>query len=161
MVTRLRTPFGRGQDPGFTLVELLIVILIVGILAAVAVPLYLGYVKDAKMVEGKSIAGALWTSWQANALASCGNDVDVSGAYGRAGLDATGKTADGRWQAGTTATLKIDCTTGLYTPDGDKFTLTGLASDLSPMKVKLNYTLASSPPAQLKCALDGTNFATC
>src|SRR5262245_20450442 len=98
MLKQLKSLFGRGQDRGFTLIELLIVVLIVGILAAVAAPLYLGYVKDAKSAEGKSIAGALWTSVQANSVAACGTvGSAVSLAYGRAGLPG-GKTADLRWQ---------------------------------------------------------------
>ena len=54
----------RGQK-GFTLIELLIVILIVGILAAVGVPLYLGYTRDARLAEGKALAGSALTAMQA------------------------------------------------------------------------------------------------
>jgi len=47
---------------GFTLVEMMVVIIIVGILAAVAVPLYTGYVEKAKITEATSIIGAIITS---------------------------------------------------------------------------------------------------
>jgi len=51
----------RGQR-GFTLVEMMVVIIIVGILAAVAVPLYTGYVEKSKITEATSIIGAIITS---------------------------------------------------------------------------------------------------
>lgn len=163
MLSQLKTLLSsKGQDRGFTLIELLIVVLIVGILAAVAVPLYLGYVKDAKMVEGKSIAGALWTSMQAAALANCGNDVSGTLSYNRAGLGSNGMTADSRWQAGTAGSLSVDCTLGTYTATpADQFVITAQATDVSPMKVKLTYTTGGTPPAQVQCANDGTNYTPC
>src|SRR5881396_1677938 len=93
-----RTFCGKEREAGFTLVELLIVILIVGILSAVALPLYLGYTKDARLAEAKALAGSAMTS-----LSGCvqtkgsGTSCVVSEVRNRVGLDATNSTYDGRW----------------------------------------------------------------
>jgi len=47
---------------GFTLVELVIVIIIVGILSIVAVPIYKGYTDRAKESEAKALLGSINTS---------------------------------------------------------------------------------------------------
>ena len=52
---------------GFTLIELMVVILIVGILAAVAIPIMRGRVDSAKWSEGKSGMGTIGTALRAYA----------------------------------------------------------------------------------------------
>ena len=50
---------------GFTLIELMVVILIVAILAAVAIPILRGRIEAAKWAEGKSMMGSIATSIRA------------------------------------------------------------------------------------------------
>jgi len=47
---------------GFTLVELVIVIVIVGILSIVAVPIYRGYTRKAMASEGRALLGTIQTA---------------------------------------------------------------------------------------------------
>ena len=60
----------RRNEKGFTLMELMVVIVIVAILAAVAVPLYINYVKDAQRTDAKAAIGAIITAQQSFFLKS-------------------------------------------------------------------------------------------
>ena len=54
-----------NKKKGFSLIELMVVIMMVGILAAIAVPILHGRVKQAKWSEGAASAGAIKTAVRA------------------------------------------------------------------------------------------------
>ncbi|MCE0724132.1 MULTISPECIES: pilin [Legionella] len=55
------------KEKGFTLIELMIVVAIVGILAAIAIPAYQDYVVRARVTEGLSVASSAKTTVSENA----------------------------------------------------------------------------------------------
>jgi len=88
----------KESEQGFTLVELMIVVVIVGILAAVAVPIYQANVNKAKASEAEATLGTIRTSLRvyyaanstyptsasfANVTSISGIDLDISDLTGK------------------------------------------------------------------------------
>ncbi len=59
---------GKQTQAGFTLIELMIVVAIVGILAAIAVPAYQDYVARSRVTEGLALAATAKTAVAENAI---------------------------------------------------------------------------------------------
>jgi type IV pilus assembly protein PilA len=80
----------RSVQKGFTLIELMIVVAIIGILAAIAIPAYQDYTVRAQVTEGLNLADAVKTgvaefyantgSWP-TAMSEMGYSTDPSGKY--------------------------------------------------------------------------------
>ena len=80
------------NQKGFTMVELMVVVVIVGVLAAVAVPMYSKYVKNARVSEATSKIGEIITAskaWAVENPNAGGSPVWPSGATGIVDLTQT------------------------------------------------------------------------
>ncbi len=117
---------------GFTLIELMIVVAIIGILAAVAIPAYQDYTIRAKVTEAMSIASQAKTAVSEYYISQGSMPADQA----TAGLDAAANYATDIVKSMTYS--KTSDTVGVIsmavlplggdTADGDVFTLTGTGS---------------------------------
>lgn len=87
-----------NAQKGFTLIELMIVVAIIGILAAIAIPAYQDYTARSQLSEGVSLAGGLKTqisdSLQAGScVSSVSSENTVVGKYGTAVITGTPNSA--------------------------------------------------------------------
>ena len=106
----------KNRKKGFTLIELMVVVIIIGILAAVAVPIFRGQTKRAIASEGEALLGSVRTA-ELTYYAEHGSYLDVSNGGGEddpLGIDASkNKYFTSYSVSGTTATTN-------YTDEGGK-----------------------------------------
>ncbi len=152
----------KNKQGGFTLIELLMVILIVGILAAVGLPMYLGYAQDARMSEGKSLIGSLWTAMR-GCTQSTGLACLASDQYTRIGVSPTGVTPNGQWQIPATAgaaTVTLSAT-NQYVLSVD-LQANGAATATTNLAVQFAYLATADPPGTFSCSTAAVaSFSAC
>ncbi len=152
----------KNKQGGFTLIELLMVILIVGILAAVGLPMYLGYAKDARMSEGKSVIGSLWTAMR-GCTQSTGLACTASTQYTRIGVSPTGATANGQWQIPATAgaaTVILNASNQYVL--SASLQADGAATATTNLSVQFAYLATADPPGSFSCSTAATaSYSPC
>jgi type IV pilus assembly protein PilA len=124
----------RSMQKGFTLIELMIVVAIIGILAAVALPAYQDYTIRAKVTEGLVLGSALKVTVADNAANAIANSATSGGLFAGA--------ATGTQAAPTTCVASGTCV--LTAPTKNITTITGTTVD---GLISIAYSAAIAPTA--------------
>jgi type IV pilus assembly protein PilA len=125
----------KGQQ-GFTLIELMIVVAIIGILAAIAIPNFLTYQAKARQSEAKIALGGIFTT----AIAYFGEQNTFVAAGDALGFKPVGTSRYNLWYGGVAAANKITPTAGGGAPPCDTAPVAAAAAGVSTGPPAANAT---------------------
>jgi type IV pilus assembly protein PilA len=130
-------PARRQEEGGFTLVELLVVVLVIGILAAIAIPMFLGDSGKAKDAQAKELARTAQTT--AETLSTENN-----GSYALVSLSELNKVEQSIPILASTSEAYLSAATGTQ----DEYSVTATAPNGDELTIKKN----SSGEVTRECA---------